>query len=271
MGKNAHLYIYIIEINKQKRVKIMSNPKKAINEIKSLLVEFGFMAAEKTPLSFKLQDDTIINVAELKAGEKITKINEAFEAVTLEDGVYRLKENFEVEVSGGQITNVKEIFIEAKLKDGTIVKVEGDSLMEGAAVKVVTEEMPDGTPAPDGIHILEDETKVETKDGKIVAIAAPEMKEEEKSEESSMEDSDGGAAIEIELIEMLKDFMKKMNEKMSLMEDKMSAVQNDFAAFKSEPAAKKISDGKTEFKSEVNDMLDDKVAAIFALKNNNKK
>lgn len=250
----------------------MSNPKKAINEIKSLLVEFGFMAAEKTPLSFKLQDDTIINVAELKAGEKITKINEAFEAVTLEDGVYRLKENFEVEVSEGQITNVKEIFIEAKLKDGTIVKVEGDSLMEGAEVKVITEEMPDGIPAPDGVHILEDETKVETKDGKIIAIAAPEMKEENgESEDSSMEDSDGGAAIEIELIEMLKDFMKKMNEKMSLMEDKMSAVQNDFAAFKSEPAAKKISDGKTEFKSEVKDSIDEKVAAIFALKNNNKK
>lgn len=250
----------------------MSNPKKAINEIKSLLVEFGFMAAEKTPLSFKLQDDTIINVAELKAGEKITKINEAFEAVTLEDGVYRLKENFEVEVSEGQITNVKEIFIEAKLKDGTIVKVEGDSLMEGAEVKVITEEMPDGIPAPDGVHILEDETKVETKDGKIIAIAAPEMKEENgESEDSSMEDSDGGAAIEIELIEMLKDFMKKMNEKMSLMEDKMSAVQNEFTAFKSEPAAKKISDGKTEFKSEVKDSIDEKVAAIFALKNNNKK
>lgn len=152
----------------------MSNPKKAISEIKSLLVEFGFMAAEKTPLSFKLQDDTIINVAELKAGEKITKINEAFEAVALEDGVYRFKENFEVEVSEGLISNVKEIFIEAKLKDGSIVKVEGDSLMEGAAVKVVTEEMPDGIPAPDGVHILEDDTKVETKDGKIVSVAAPE-------------------------------------------------------------------------------------------------
>ncbi len=248
----------------------MSNPKKAISEIKNLLVEFGFMAAEPTPLSFKLEDDTIINVAKLEAGQKITKIDEAFNSVVLEDGVYRFKENFEVAVAEGQITNVKEIFIEAKLKDGTVVKVEGDGLVEGAAVKVVTEEMPDGIPAPDGVHILEDETKVETKDGKIVAIAAPEMEKEENGA-PEMEDSDGGDAIEIELIEMLKDFMKKMNEKMSQMEQKMSAVENDFSAFKSEPAAKKIADGKVEFKSEAGNDVDDKVSAIFALKNKNKK
>lgn len=250
----------------------MSNPKKAINEIKNLLVEFGFMAAQPTPLSFKLEDDTIVNVAELKAGEKISKINEAFETVVLENGVYRFKENFEVEVAEGLITNVKEIFIEAKLKDGTVVKVEGDGLVEGAAVKVVTEEMPDGVPAPDGVHILEDETKVETKDGKIVAIAAPEMAPAEKeADDSSMEGGDGGDPIEVELIEMLKDFMKKMNEKMSQMEQKMNAVEKDFSAFKSEPAAKKIADGKVEFKSEANNDVDDKVSTIFALKNKNKK
>ena len=38
----------------------MSNPKTAINEIKKLMVQFGFMSEEATPLSFKLEDDTPI-------------------------------------------------------------------------------------------------------------------------------------------------------------------------------------------------------------------
>jgi len=81
---------------------------------------------------------------------------------------------------------------------------------------------------------------------------------------------DGGDPIEIELMEMLKDFMKKMAEKMSQMEQKMSTVENDFNAFKSEPAAKKIADGKTEFNN-VSDSADDKVSSIMAFRNANKK
>jgi hypothetical protein len=251
----------------------MSKSKNAVNEIKKLMVQFGFMTEEAIPQSFKLQDDTIINAEALEVGKSVVKISAEFEAVSLEDGKYRTKDHFEFEVSNGEITAVKEIFVEAKLKDGTIVKVEGEGLAEGAAVKVVTEDMPDGIPAPDGVHMLEDGTEVETKDG-IIASIKEAIKEGDAEVDASIDEMpegvDGGDPIQIEIMEMLKDFMKKMAEKMSQMEQKMSTVENDFNAFKSEPAAKKIADGKTEFNN-VSNAADDKVSAILALRNANKK
>lgn len=253
----------------------MSKSKNAVNEIKKLMVQFGFMTEEAIPQSFKLQDDTIINAEALEVGKSVVKINAEFEAVSLEDGTYRTKDHFEFEVSNGEITAVKEIFVEAKLKDGTIVKVEGEGLAEGAAVKVVTEDMPDGIPAPDGVHMLEDGTEVETKDGIIASIkeAIKEGDAEVDASEDEMPEGvegDGGPVIEVEMLEMLKDFLKKMSEKMSDMETKMNAMNNEFNAFKSEPAAKKIADGKTEFNN-VSDGADDKVSSILAFRNANKK
>jgi len=87
----------------------MSNSKNAIKEIKKLMVQFGFLSEDVSVQSFKLEDDTILNTEKLEVGSKIYKINEAFEQVNLEDGVYRLKENFEIEVSEGEIKSVKEV------------------------------------------------------------------------------------------------------------------------------------------------------------------
>jgi N-acetylglucosamine-6-phosphate deacetylase len=102
----------------------MSNSKSAIQEIKSLMVKFGFLAEEPTLLSFKLEDNTILQTEKLEAGNKIVKINDSFEQVALEDGSYRLVENFNVEVSNGEIVAVKEIFLDATLADGTVIKVD---------------------------------------------------------------------------------------------------------------------------------------------------
>jgi hypothetical protein len=249
----------------------MSNPKTAINEIKKLMVQFGFMTEEATPLSFKLEDDTIINTEKLVVGKSVSKINEAFEAVALEDGSYKLKENFEIEVSNGEITAVKEIFVEAKLKDGTVVKVEGDSLAEGAAVKVVTEEMPDGIAAPDGVHMLEDGSEVETKDGIIVSVKSPEGMMDGESDPMPEDSVDAGDPIQVELMKMLRDFIYQCGEKMSQMETKMEAMNNEFSAFKSEPAGKKISDGKTEFNKISGESADDKFNSLMAFRQINKK
>jgi hypothetical protein len=237
------------------------------------MVQFGFMTEEATPLSFKLVDGTSINAEALEIGKSVVKISEEFEAVSLEDGTYRTKDNFEIEVANGAITAIKEIFIEAKLKDGTIVKVEGDGLAEGAAVKVITEDMPDGIAAPDGVHILEDGSEIETKEGLIVSIKEAIKEgdaEVDASEDAMPEGVDGGDPIQIELMEMLKDFMTKMAEKMSQMENKMYSVENEFNAFKKEPAAKKIADGKTEFNN-VSNSSDDKVSSVLAFRNANKK
>lgn len=247
----------------------MSNSKSAIAEIKNLMVQFGFLKSDEIELlSFKLEDDTILQTEKLEAGKKIVKINEAFEQVSLEDGSYKLKENFEIEVAAGEIKAVKEIFVEAKLVDGTVVKVEGDSLSEGAKVVVVT---PDAEiPAPDGVHELEDGSKVETKDGVIVKVEEPkpEVEVEIETEGPSLEEPaiDAPMGMSKEMLEMLKEFVKKMGEKMSEMEQSYSALQNEFNAFKKEPAAKKIADGKTEFNKEVEDALEARIKALKSLK-----
>jgi hypothetical protein len=251
----------------------MSKSKTAIAEIKKLMVQFGFMANESPMASFKLEDNTILQTSKLEVGEKIVKINEEFEQVSLEDGSYRLVENFNIEVEGGEIKSVKEIFVSAKLIDGTEIKVEGDGLVEGAKVVVVT---PDAEiPAPDGRHELEDGTKVETKDGVIVLV---EEKMEENGEGEPLPEGEPKAKvepeepIEIEMLEMLKDFVKKMSEKMSNMEQKMSEVESQFSAFKKEPAAKPIANGKTDFNKSINndDSLQSKLDMIAELRKNNK-
>jgi hypothetical protein len=249
----------------------MSNPKTAISEIKKLMVQFGFMSDEPVMASFKLEDNTIVETLKLEVGSKITKVSDEFERVALEDGSYRLVENFEIEVSNGEISTVKEIFVMAKLVDGTEVKVEGDSLAEGAKVVVIT---PDAEiPAPDGVHKLEDGTEIETKDGIIAAIKEAVDAEVDAEEDSMGEDYGDGPAIQVELMDMLKEFIYRCGEKMSQMEEKMNAMNNEFKAFKSEPAGKKISDGKTEFNKEVSGVssADDKVAAIMAFRESNKK
>lgn len=243
----------------------MSNPKTAIQEIKNLMVKFGFMADENPLLSFKLEDETILETEKLESGKSIFKINEAFERVALEDGAYKLKEHFEIEVSEGIIKSVKEIFVDAKLVDGTQIKVEGEALAEGAKVVVVTEQ--GEVPAPDGVHELEDGSKVETKDGAIVKIeeapkAEAEMPEAEKPE------VEVSIPVEAELVSLVKEFVAKMGDKIKAMEDQLSSMNAEFNSFKKEPAAKKIADGKTDFNKQANnDLIDDKISAIMSLRN----
>ena len=187
----------------------MSNSKSAIQEIKSLMVQFGFLKSEETEI-------------------------------------------------------VKEIFIDAKLVDGTAIKVEGDSLIEGAKVVVVTEE--GEIPAPDGVHELEDGTKVETKEGLIAKIE--EAVAEAPEAEVEIEVSKDGMSKE--MVDMLKEFIYKMGDKVKKMEEQMSSLSTDFNSFKKEPAAKKIADGKTEKFNKTDDYLDSKLEAIASLRKNNK-
>jgi len=192
----------------------MSNSKSAIQEIKSLMVQFGFLKNEEAEI-------------------------------------------------------VKEIFIDAKLVDGTAIKVSGDGLVEGAKVVVVTEE--GEIPAPDGVHELEDGTKVETKEGIIAKI-------EEKLEEPEMEKPEAEVEIEVskeekmesEVVALLKDLVVKLGEKIASLEGKVEGMSADFNAFKKEPAAKKIADGKTEKFNKTDDYIDSKLEAIAALRKNNK-
>jgi hypothetical protein len=261
----------------------MSNSKTAIAEIKKLMKQFGFMSDEAVLKSFKLEDNSILETPELKAGESITRLNDEFERVALENGKFRLVENFEIEVKDGKIESVKEIFVNAKLVDGTEIKVDGEELLAGGKVVVVT---PDAEiPAPDGVHELEDGTKIETKDGLIVSVEESASDDEEPSVEVSAALGEGEpdpmgepkAPVEKGVVEpqeeimgLLKDFIVKCSEKMSEMEKKMEAMKNDFSAFKKEPAAKPIANGKTDFnKQSFSNDLDSQIEKIMAMRKNN--
>jgi len=115
---------------------------------------------------------------------------------------------------------------EATLVDGTIVKAE--SLTEGAALFVVTEE--GEIPAPVGVH--------ETTDGKLITV------EEEgiiaKVEEKPMEEVVVEETAEFSSEDFLNQVAELINSKFSELEAKINSVNAEFHAFKAEPAAKKI-------------------------------
>lgn len=74
----------------------------------------------------------------------------------------------------------EEAFVDAKLVDGTIVRVE-PALEIGASVAVIGEDG-ETVPAPDGEHELESGEVVRTEGGVIVEIMTPEPVEEESEE-----------------------------------------------------------------------------------------
>jgi len=249
----------------------MSNPKNAISQIKNLMKQYGFLNDEPTLQSFKLEDNTIVETLKLKAGEKITKLSDEFNRVALKSGSYRLVENFEIEVKDGEIMSVKEIFVDAKLVDGTAIKVEGEEVIEGAAVKVVTEDAE--VPAPDGVHELEGGMKVETKDGIIVKIeekVSEEMEEVEVPVEVPAEVAPVAQEVVEAIVEALvplMDEVKVLVEEMKKMKDGMKKMENDFSSFKKQPAGKKIADGKTDFnKEEKIDSVDARIASIMSMR-----
>jgi hypothetical protein len=266
----------------------MSNSKTAISEIKKLMVQFGFLASEPTLQSFKLEDNTILEAESLKVGNEIFKINELFERVKLENGSYLIPNNFELEVKDGKISVVKEIFIDAKLKDGTAISIKGPGVEPGAKIFVMKDGVP--TPAPDDTHELEDGTQVTTKDGEIISVETPaeqanpeegtpaeeaaESPAEEGAEpvspvdkKTTEEDGKLNPQMMDEMYSMLKEFVTKVHSKMADMEGQYKSLQNEFEAFKKEPAGEKIKYSKTDSFAKQDDVIEDKIASIMALRN----
>jgi len=247
----------------------MSNPKILVDKIKGLMKEFGF-ATEIELMSFSIEDDnnTILQVEKLEVGQKAIKINEEFNQVSLEDGSYKLKENFEIEVLNGNIMKVKEIFVDAKLSDGTAVKVEGDAVAIGAKVLIVTEQ--GEMPAPDGVHELEGGDKIEVKDGVITYVEPVNEPAEVEVEAGKMKDKPEMMAAEAdEIIAILKELVMALEAKYAAVKSEVEDVKAELNAFKKQPAAAPIKNGKTDFNkvSKTDDLLDARVSAILGQRN----
>ena len=85
------------------------------------------------------------------------------------------------EVETTEEAAVEAAFLDAKLVDGTIVRVE-PAVEVGAVVKVI-DEAANEIDAPDGDHELEDGTIIRTEGAVIVEVMAPEAEEEDSEEE----------------------------------------------------------------------------------------
>jgi hypothetical protein len=240
------------------------------------MVKFGFLSNDNQLQSFKTSDDVIFQVEKLEAGKSINKINEAFEVSAIEDGTYRLKDNFEIEVKEGKISSVREIFVDATLEDGTAIKIEGDVIDLGAKVSVVQGDAE--VPAPDGVHTLDNGDKITTVDGVITEFydnpsadeeteKAPEAPSLEAANVDSPEiDKEEKVTEKDELVSMLKDFIGAISTKLSQMETEQANFKKELANFAKQPASKKIIDAKTDF-NKVDDAANERLNAVLAIKN----
>jgi hypothetical protein len=89
---------------------------------------------------------------------------------------------------------VEAAFLDAKLVDGTIVRVE-PAVEVGASVKVI-DEAANEIDAPDGDHELEDGTIIRTEGAVIVEVMAPEAEEEEVEAEEDEKEKEEMASEE---------------------------------------------------------------------------
>jgi hypothetical protein len=104
----------------------------------------------------------------------------------------------------------EEAFVDAKLVDGTIVRVE-PALEIGASVAVVGEDA-EVVPAPDGEHELESGEVVRTEGGVIVEIMTPEPvaeeAEEEKEEEMAAEEKFDAEGFKADILSAVSELIK---------------------------------------------------------------
>ncbi len=156
--------------------------------------------------------------------------------LNLESVITTLKSVF----ADAEVEETEDVFKEATLVDGTIVKWEGE-LAEGTAIVVV---MPEGeVAAPDGIHELSDGTTIETAGGLVVNIEA--MGEDKGKEE----EEDYGFTEEI-LNEMLEKAMAKYAEAFTASLD---LIKSENESLRTELA--EIKNAKEELKNEFSSTL----------------
>lgn len=127
------------------------------------------------------------------------------EAAKLLDSLKKLR----LSIENGDPIEDEITMAEAVLKDGTIVRYEGE-LAEGVAIMVVT---PEGEmPAPDGEHELEDGTIITVAEGKVTAITPAEPSVEVEVEAGDYKKEMGVAMSKIDDLTQKIAALEKANE-----------------------------------------------------------
>lgn len=138
---------------------------------------------------------------------------------------------------------VNEKFLDAKLVDGTLIRIEGDAFKVGEKVQVITEagEIVD---APEGEHELEDGTVIVIDaESKITEVRTPEVVEETPAEDAKEDMADApveaadmpaeSSDYEARVV-ALEDKVKALEEAIMMLIDKLQGNMESLSAVKAE-------------------------------------
>jgi len=145
-----------------------------------------------------------------------------------------------------------KMMAETKTKDGVVVATPAEEFAEGVEVFILPAEGGEPVPAPDGIHILEDETTIEVLDGKIVSIKAKEVEETEMSDDVRQAvEALAGRVSELE------GQLNSATAELSTVKSENETLKTDLAKVKSEnaklakvPATNSVKETKREVEKE---------------------
>ena len=260
----------------------MMNYQDAIRRINKLLGLYKFN-------SYKIKENgnEIITEGDLSVGEPIYIINKDGQ-IPAPDGEFELDDTTKITIKDGLVQKInydnmeqKQNFVEAMLKDGTVVK--SPTFDVGEEVKIVS---PDGAeqPAPDGEHELklkdtegkEVLIKIITKDGKIterenVELSKPDM--EEVEEEMGMttpalsQGNDNMEGFKKEIMAVLGEIKDKIDAVVADQEEMKKKVSK----FAKEPAGEPLRVGKNQIQTELNQAKDDYISQLVSIRQGSKK
>ena len=253
------------------------NYQEAIRKINKLLGLYKFN-------SYKIKEsgDEIITEGDLSVGEPIYIINKDGQ-IPAPDGEFELDDTTKITIKDGMVQKInydnmekKQDFVEAALKDGTVVK--SPTFDVGEEVKVVS---PDGKemPAMDGEHelMLKDSEgkevliKIITKDGKITErenVELPEPEMEEVEEEMGMttpalsQGNDNMEGFKKEVMAVLGEIKDKIDTIVADQEEMKKKVSK----FAKEPAGEPVRMGKNQIQTELNQAKDDYISQLVKIR-----
>lgn len=247
----------------------------ALKKINKLLGLYKFQSYR-----IKENGNEIITEGDLKVGEPIYIINKDGQ-IPAPDGEFELEDTTMIKIKDGLVQEIKydymeqakQSFVEAALKDGTIVK--SPTFDVGEDVMVVS---PDGKeqPAPDGEHelMLKDSEgkevliKIMTKDGKIVErenveLPEPEMEEEEMGMTPDLsQGNDNMEGFKKEVMGILSEIKEKVDSMVKDQEEMKAKVSK----FAKEPAGEPLRIGKNQIQTELNQIKDDYVSQLVRIR-----
>lgn len=249
----------------------------AIRRINKLLGLYKFN-------SYKIKESgsEIITEGDLAVGEPIYIINKDGQ-IPAPDGEFELDDTTKITIKDGLVQKInydnmeqKQNFVEAMLKDGTVVK--SPTFDVGEEVKVVS---PDGKemPAPDGEHELklkdsegkEVLIKIMTKDGKITErenVELPEPEMDEVEEEMGMttpalsQGNDNMEGFKKEVMAVLGEIKDKIDSIVADQEEMKKKVSK----FAKEPAGEPLRVGKNQIQTELNAAKDDYIGQLVKIR-----